>query len=141
MRQQYESQQDLHNEQTVSGVLQQAWKIAVHKLPISYKVDFVAMREGKAKAVIEIKSRKAKHDQYPTLLLSLSKWNHGIDYVKCNGLDFLIVAQYEDGIYYHKYSDDDEFDIRWGGRTSKTRGSADVEPVIHIPTSVMRKVA
>jgi len=140
VREQYETQADLSNEQEVADVLSDAWKIDLHKLPISYRLDFFVTKEGKGKAVVEVKSRNNTHDKYPTLMLSLSKWNHGIDFALCNKLAFVIAAKYTDGVFYYKYSDKDEFSIEWGGRTVHTRDSADIEPVVHIPINKLKRV-
>ena len=140
MRQIYESQTDKSNEYKVSEVISKAWKVNLHKLPISYRLDFLITKDNKAKAIVEIKTRKNSYNKYPTLLLSLSKWNHGIEYTVLNKLKFILVVMFTDGIFYYTYSDQDKFEIKWGGRTLNTRDSADIEPVVHIPIEKMLKI-
>lgn len=136
----YESGQDRLNEKGVSERLTEAWGVEFHKMPISYYLDYLVTKNGDAVGVAEVKCRKCRHDQYPTLMLSLAKWNHGIDYVRKNGVSFLVVASYLDGLWRYLYDPEDDFSIKWGGRTAHTRDNADIEPVIHILASKMKKV-
>ena len=140
MRKQYESKFDLSNEQDVSNAISKAWGASLHKLPISYRLDFLLTKDNAAKAVVEVKSRRNAHNKYPTLMLSLSKWNHGVEYTIINKLKFLLIAKFTDGIFYYNYSNKDDFDIKWGGRTVQTRDSADIEPIIHIPVNKLKRL-
>ena len=139
-RPRYETEFDISNEQKVSEVMASEWNCQLHKLPISYRLDFLLTRGGMAKAVVEVKARNNAHNKYSTLLLSLSKWNHGIEFKTHNNLEFILVAKFTDGIYYYVYSDEDEFEIKWGGRTVNKRDSADIEPVVHIPIEKMIRI-
>jgi len=48
---------------------------------------------------VELKSRRIKHDQYPTALISASK----IGFCKNTNADCYFVYQYVDGLFYVKY--------------------------------------
>jgi len=138
MRQMYESANDLKNEDDIRQFLEQGLSATLHKLPISYRLDWLVFRNGTPKAVIEFKRRKCKHLQYPDIMLSLGKWNAGLDYVQKNGLAFMFVVQWDDAVGVYMYKPEHPVDIRWGGRTVQTRDSADIEPVVHIPTNQFR---
>jgi hypothetical protein len=134
----YESSHDLDQEQSVASVLSKAWNCEFHKLPISYHVDWMLMREGKGVAFAELKSRKVPSTQYKTLMLSLSKWIKGNDLRRATTLPFLIIAKFTDGIFYlDSYSADVDFGI--GGRTDRG-DSQDIEPVVYMEIQHFKKV-
>ena len=133
MRPMYETQEQITNEEKVRLFLEERMKGKLHKLPISYRLDWILFKDGKAKAVVEYKRRKCSMNQYPDIMLSLGKWNAGLDYKIKNGMKFVFVVQFTDGFAMYIHDDKHEADIRWGGRTAQTRDSADIEPVVHIP--------
>jgi hypothetical protein len=112
-----------------------AWHVEFKKMHKKYYIDYIAFDQfGIAKAVVEIKCRDNAKRQYNTLILSLAKWNMGARYYDTNGLSFLVVARWTDGVFVHQYSPKNGYHITMGGRTD--RGDAqDIEPVIHIPIS------
>ena len=140
MRPLYETENDLQNERGVADILAKAWKIDLHKLPISYWLDFFVTKAGKGKAVLEVRCRNNTHNKYPTLMLALAKWKHGIEYARCNGLAFVFAVKFTDGLFYYLYDKNDVFETNWGGRTKNVRDSADVEPVVHIPINKLKRV-
>jgi len=137
----YENSVTLQDEANIQSLLERRFRVALHKMPISYQIDWLACRDDQAVAVIEYKRRHVKSSDYKTLVLSLKKWNAGLDYIRKNGLSFMFVAEWQDQIGWLSISDPAEvqhFKIAYGGRTAKTRDSADVEPVVHIPVAAFR---
>ena len=139
MRQIYETQRDLDNEKSISGVIESVCNLSLKKMSMKYFVDFIALRNGKAVAVVEVKKRGNRHDAYPTLILSLAKYNRGVEFFKTNGLKFIFAVQFEDGCFFYEYEDADRFAVELGGRFDRN-DAEDIEPVIHIPISRMKRL-
>ena len=57
---------------------------------------------------IELKTRRIKHDQYPTALISA----HKLDFCKSSNSECYFVYQYTDGLFYVKY-DEKLFSTFW----------------------------
>jgi hypothetical protein len=106
---------------------------------MKYFVDFMGVRNGKVVAVIEVKRRNNEYKRYPTLILSLAKFNHGAEFYMVNGLKFIFAVQFDDGCYFYEYQNGDKFPVGFGGRTD--RGDVeDIEPVVHIPIERMERL-
>tara|TARA_R110000803_G_scaffold209698_1_gene279845 strand:+ start:69 stop:488 length:420 start_codon:yes stop_codon:yes gene_type:complete len=139
LRKIYETQYDLDNEKSISEVIQSVCNLSLRKLSMKYFIDFIAFRNKKAVAVVEVKKRNNNHDTYPTLILSLAKYNRGVEFFKVNGLKFIFAVQFNDGCFFYKYKDGDRFAIELGGRIDR-KDAEDIEPVIHIPINRMKKL-
>lgn len=110
-----------------------------------------------AVALIEVKCRSHAFTKYPTLLISAGKWRDGVAFSQACGVPFVILIAFADGDYYYVYRpadvahgivsqreaklNNDKIWCEWGGRTVNTRDSGDIEPVMHIPMKLFRKVA
>lgn len=139
-RKMYETSADLQKEGLFAQELSNTFKVALDKLPISYGLDFLVTKNNDAIGVMEVKHRNNNHDTYPTVMLSLLKWNKGIDFAIKNKLIFSFAVRFQDGDYRYVWSENDEFQIEFGGRTKQTRDSADVEPVVLIPCAMFQKI-
>lgn len=138
MRPIYESQFDRNNEQDVADILSKTWEAEIKKLPMSYNVDWIMLRNGEIKAFAELKVRKNYKDKYPTLLLSFNKWRHGIDMGKTVGVPFIIIVKWNEGIFWHTAG---KSSVTFGVGGRRDRGDPyDIEPVVYIPTSAFTKV-
>jgi hypothetical protein len=138
MRPLYESSFDLKNENDVSEQLSDLWDCTFHKLPISYHIDWMLMKNNKSVAFAELKTRKNSSKQYPTLLLSLAKWIYGNHLSKATSLPFLIIAKWTDGIFYVN-SNNAKVTFGIGGRTDRN-DNQDIEPVVYIDINSFKKV-
>lgn len=141
MRPMYENDLSLKDEKRIQPLLEASWGVSLHKMPVSYRLDWIATRNGAATAVVEYKRRFVEKNQYDTIFLSLGKWNAGMDFVLKNNLAFVFVAEWNDGLGYlavNKEFDTSSFQIGFGGRTVQTRDSGDIEPVIHLPISLFK---
>lgn len=134
-RRKYETEEDLAKETEVRNTIAEAWDIDVHKLPASYQLDCCGINEDSdIEWFGEIKCRDNTSTLYDTLLISLLKIERGLTLSRAAGIPFYIFAKFTDGkTMFHKYDFGKTYRIAHGGRTVKTRDSADVEPVIHIP--------
>jgi hypothetical protein len=129
VRPRYERPADLTVERKVAAQLERKG-IKLHKLPVSYRLDFAMFKNGKLKGWAEIKARRNNHDRYPTLLISLGKVMAARQLADVSGTRSILLVQYLDGLYWCDFAS--AFEIRMGGRYD--RGDADdVEPVAHFP--------
>lgn len=134
-RQQWESSADRRNESDVARILESKWACRLHKLPKSYRMDYIATRRGKPVAFVEVKCRKISSTQFGTAMLSLSKYTSGKGITATTGIPSFVVFRFTDCIKYASLLED--YPIKIGGRTVQTRDSRDLEPVIEIPTERM----
>ena len=138
MRPLYESSKDLSNELRVSSILKDFWNAEFVKLPMAYHVDWAVVRGTEIKAFAEFKRRQNPKDRYPTFMISLNKWKNGRSLGNEIGVPFLIIVEWNDGLYY--------CDTKavtptygFGGRTDRA-DSQDQEPVVFINTKAFNKV-
>ena len=141
MRPMYESKENLSNEQEVKQAIEDMFHVELNKLPISYRMDFMAFRDGKPSSVVEVKCRKtASSTTYPWFMVALCKWNAGIDYTIKNNLGFFLVGKYLDGIFYYKYNSTDKVDIKWFNGRKDRNDPDDKEPCVYIPMELFKKL-
>jgi len=138
MRPLYESSKDLSNELRVSAHLKDCWNAEFVKLPMAYYVDWAVVRGSEIKAFAEFKRRHNPKDQYPSFMISLNKWMNGKKMGRELGVPFLIIVEWDDGLYYC----DTEAVARtygFGGRSDRG-DSQDQEPCVFIETKAFYKV-
>lgn len=128
----YETEDDLNIELSFKQKIEDAGA-KLYKLPISYKLDFLVEKQNKAYAMAEIKVRKCKSTEFPTLMLSLAKFKEGVMYSKLLGLKFIIFIRWLDRDGFYIYNAKEEVNISFAGRTKQTRDDADIEPCVFIP--------
>lgn len=138
MRPLYESAKDLSNELRVSSVLKDCWDAEFVKLPMAYHVDWAIVRGPQIKAFAEFKRRHNPKTRYPTFMLSLNKWRNGKNMAAELGVPFLVIVEWDDGLYY---CDSKNAGPNYGiGGRSDRGDSQDQEPVVFIPTQAFYKV-
>ena len=138
MRPIYESSKDLSNELRVSNILKECWNAEFVKLPMAYHVDWAVVRGTEIKAFAEFKRRQNPKDRYPTFMISLNKWKNGRSLGNEIGVPFLIIVEWNDGLYY---CDTKAVGPTYGFGGRFDRGdSQDQEPVVFINTKAFNKV-
>ena len=143
MRQLYESEGDLAEEDKIITDLCVAWDCVYHKLPISYRLDFLLeTKDQHPLGFVECKRRNIHWNQYPDIMISLSKLVAATSMKTSTGLTTNFVVKTNDALMWCRLNDAAGRGdwIRMGGRTVNTRDSADIEPVIHIPTGEFSEV-
>jgi hypothetical protein len=134
----YENKDDLHNERNIVEKLSIRWGCYAIKLPLRYGFDFGLLRNGRMMAAVEIKKRDVTSTTYPDIILSLAKAECGERFRKW-GIIPMFVVEFQDGIYKHRISLNHQYKIDMGGR--QDRGDwQDMEPVIHIPMKLFKRV-
>lgn len=142
----YETQQDRLLEEACAEKYAAKMGVRLFKLSDQYRrMDRLAIDDKGRHAWLEIKCRKVSRGTYPTLMLSVAKWVAGIQMAQATGGSFVVIAGYTDGIWRYRYRPQDVSDglirLEYGGRTTQTRDSGDIEPVMHIPTWMFKRVA
>ena len=137
MRPQYETAADRLVEGEVKALLRNQYNLVCHKLPISYRVDWIVYAPGtvanpdRLHGFIELKGRKVPRNRYPTLILSLAKFAAGCDLARVTNTPFWVGARWTDGLGFCR-ADGYDVEVQMGGRTDRG-DSADIGPVIHLP--------
>ena len=133
----YENAADRRNEEDVAAKLEKAWGCTLTKLPLDYRVDYVATRGG-IKALIEIKRRNVSINSYPTIMLSMHKVFYARQFAQMCMAQPIFVIQYDDALVNINLTEKpDHVDL--GGR--KYRGDdQDIEIVYHYSTSRLKLI-
>jgi hypothetical protein len=136
----YETEESLSAESYIAERLETAWSCTLEKQPISYRIDFAGVRDNEIRFWAEVKCRECESTRYSTLMLSVNKWVTGLNLARLTGLPFILVIGYSDCIKYLLCNPNEILQVtyKWGGRTRKTRDSADIEPVVHIPLKLFK---
>lgn len=87
---------------------------------------------------IELKSRRCKHDKYLDTMIGINKLN----YSSKSSKPVYFCFNFEDGLYYWKYNDEDikngGVTIRKGGRND--RGMDETKDYAYVKTTLLKKV-
>lgn len=96
-----------------------------------HKFDFMT----EDNVMIELKSRRFKHDRYPTTMVGLDK----IKSLKPQQTA-LFIFNFTDGLYYYEYNQNSilAFEIRLGGRSN--RGCVEQKEYVYIPITLLNKM-
>ena len=134
MRPTYETEANRTSEEVVCTAITKDLNLFVQKMPGKYsEIDRCLIDDkGDIQGVTEIKCRNIAYNQYPTIMISVSKLLAGMKFKEL-GLSFWLTFKYTDGFYMYMIKDPSEYEYKWGGRTAQTRDSGDIEPMAHIP--------
>lgn len=138
----YESQVDLTHENKMKTLLEAKWNCTLHKVPLKYQVDWLAMRGKDPMAFVEFKHReKLSIDAYPRYMISLDKWMKAKQLCKEVEIPFIMVITFTEGTYYGVFSHNGLHDVTYGIGGRYDRGDAqDVEPMIYLPLKKFMKI-
>lgn len=147
MRKQYETKGDRQREQAVLSLIDQLWKCESVKLPKQYRLDYGILRGDHMTALAEVKVRNVRSDKYATLMVSAEKIRTGMDWASKFPMKFILFVGYEDGIFWCDASNLPWATVNYpgiflgiGGRKDRNDWQ-DVEPVVHIPKQLFKRVA
>lgn len=134
----YETKEHLKGETEVVNTIEYLWKANLKKLPIKYKLDYAAERNGKIVAWVEIKCRTNGMNDYQTYMLSLDKYNASIELGNVTNLPVTLVVKWTDKTGYVDLLNCRGV-IKMGGRIDR-EDPQDVEPVVFIPIQDFREI-
>jgi hypothetical protein len=131
IRTRYESQTDLANERKVEAFLSKQWGCCFHKLnPIKWKIDYL-IQCGDRYSWAELKCLNIRYGQYPFMIsykkIEAAKLLHDTSKRKFN-----LIFRCSDELCYHTWDFSKDYKFEWGGRTTATRDSQDIEPVFRV---------
>jgi hypothetical protein len=120
-----------------------AFSATARKLGLEYRVDFAVCKDGKTiRAFLEVKRRTFVWGQYPSVMMSFSKFIKGRELSKAFDLPFLFLVSDANGDLFlcdlAKLTTED-FTLEIGGRADRN-DSQDIEPVAMIPISKFKPV-
>ena len=138
----YESQVDLTHENKMKPFLEAKWNCTLHKVPLKYQVDWLAMRGKDPMAFVEFKHReKLSIDAYPRYMISLDKWMKAKQLCKEVEIPFIMVITFTEGTYYGVFAHNGLHEVTYGFGGRYDRGDAqDVEPMIYLPLKKFMKI-
>jgi len=117
----YETKDDLNNEELVRQHLEKTTQWDLVKLTRGsnenkYLFDW-AVTDCNSKIVkfAEFKARKTtKHDAFPEgIVISLQKYNKGVEYYNSNNIDFCFIFWFEDGLFVYNYDPDHKLPVKF----------------------------
>ena len=138
VRGRYETESTINSENQIAKYIEAVWKCFLRKLTLPYRIDFALEKDGAVRAWLEIKCRNYPSTRYPTLMISVLKWETGILHAQATRLPFIIAVKFSDGFKFYQYSAQHEVSFKWGGRIRDQRDTSDIEPVVHIPMELFK---
>ncbi len=139
-RSQHETPQDRTRAAVVVAQLEDQWSVNAVKLHSHQRINYALLRDNDVQAMLEIKIRRCTVGRFAETMISLDKFNAGVDYWQKNGIPFLIAFQFSDKLLYYRHNQSNPVSYEHGGRTTDTRDAGDIELVAMIPTYLLRSV-
>ena len=147
-RQHYESEHDKKNERIVKELVKEHHDHCILQKPTNAHysmIDYFAFDSFKCIGLFEIKCRHFMWGTHKTIMFSSGKWAEGFKYSQTLCVPFYIIISCYDGTFQYKQKIEDvssgKVFCEWGGRTSATRDSGDIEPVMMIPIDLFEKIS
>lgn len=143
MRETFENERTQAYEREAQLLLEGKWLCELKKLPNSYYIDWVAYRDDKPSAVIEFKNRNnVTSHTYSDIMLSCKKHMNGIELSEYLGVKFLFIVNFNDAICMADLTGtpDNQFPVKYTGRTANPRDDQDAEICIHIPMDEFKRI-
>jgi len=138
----YESEADLVNEARAQVYIERHFKVVAYKMPVQYRIDFALFLPEKKTlwAVAEYKCRAdVATTDYKTIILSVSKYFAGMNWVRNLGCKFMFIVEFSDGLYAVDVPMFHRDHVMWGGRTDRDDWQ-DEEPVVHIQATDFKRM-
>lgn len=144
---QFQTPADVERSKTCIYRFAKSFNYGVHGLGGQYsRLDYFGVPHDPAGKPIwfDVRTRSHKFGSFATLFLSVGKWREGVTMAQTTGAEFIVLVGYEDGDYAYVFDPKDLSERRiymeYGGRTNDTRVPQDIEPVVHIPVNLFKKV-
>lgn len=136
----FANDRDKANERQVALEIERAWQCDVKPFGPLCPIDFYALRGGLMVGLLELKSRTHTSTQFETVFLNLRKWLA----MRMGEVGFAVpsvfVVRFTDGTFFISLNEVPTDRIIIGGTKKIVKANSDIEPVIEVPVSLMRKV-
>lgn len=129
----------LEVEKMVSLKIEKKFGLILKKLKMNYHLDFAGFKNEEIKIFGEIKVRSHNYGTYPTVMVSAYKFLGLKQILQTFNKPVFLFIQYNDGLYYWRFNIEDEYTLRWGGRTDRN-SHKDIEPMAHFPISYFKEL-
>lgn len=129
---------DEAREAEVADLLAEAFDCEIWPTPTLAVLDFVAGRDGRLRAVGEIKCRGTRSDAYPRTFIDVSKWEDLRTASTMLRVPALFVVRFTDRTGFIDVEKIEGWDRRNVGRTDRSDMPTDVHPAIAFPVADMR---
>lgn len=136
----YETEHDLEHEESARLKIVRALNCDIHKLPISYNVDWVGMIANRIQFWAEYKYRNHDFGRFKSVILSCNKYERLSNLGRAYNVPAMFFVSFNGDLKVFSLPSTFSMPVKWGGRTTKQRRAADVEPVVLIPTYKFHKV-
>lgn len=136
----FKNGEDERNEREVAKLIESAWKCNLHSWGTLTPVDWWAERDGRIVGYLELKARCHESNKYPTVFLNLRKWL-SLLLLQQTGHPSFFVVRFLDGVYWISINQVDPLKVKIGGCKRIVESRNDVEPMIEIPISSMKKLS
>ena len=128
----YETQNHLNAEEELAQYGAFKWDCKMRKQDKFNQFDYVAIRNNKVAAFIELRCRSNEMDAYPTCFITTNKLSAAHSMHMATGLPILFLVGWSDKTGYADLTK--QYPVTIGGRTDRN-DAADVEAVAEIPIS------
>lgn len=136
----FQNETDRQNEESVAKSLGEAWGCRIRPFGALSPIDWHAERNGRFVGILELKARPHAHDRYPTVFLNVRKWMTLTRAELGLGVPALFVVKFDDGIFWIPVAQIDARQCRMGGCVKLVKSGNDIEPIIDVPISSMRRI-
>lgn len=142
MRPRYETDTDRENQKRGIAAFIGNWPFFAVKLsPPMYSLSFALHENNKTRALaawVQYKRRHHARGLYPSFMMSKRKWEEGGKLALQSGKPFMIVVEWDDGVFYVR-QDEIAGAVSFGDGGRRDRGDPkDIEPCVFIPVSLFR---
>ncbi len=132
-RPRYETSEDLEREVDVVRRLEERWKAEAIKLPTSYRLDYVFVRDGKeVRSFCEVKVRRYSWEEIDRMggyMISLAKWTAAEAFCSISGLPFILAVSAAREIRFASIRTFEHDGVVHGGRADRADWQ-DKEPMV-----------
>lgn len=133
----YETSADLSNEFKLARYAEVAWECQLRKQDKFNQFDYIAIRNNRVKAFIEMRTRNVLSSAYPTCFISVNKLQAAQSMNLATGLPCLFLVKWDDAIGYADMLK--KYRVSVGGRVDRN-DAADIEAVGEIPISEFKMI-
>jgi len=138
----FHSEDDEKNENLVGHLLEKPWRcVALRAVDPYSRVDWNFVRGKVVIAIGELKARTHPIDKYPTVFLSVSKYEALMDRKRELDVKAVFVVRFSCGTIRWIHADEiDNTKVRIAGRPPRPGSVHDQEPIIDVPIAQMRRL-
>ena len=129
----YENKEDYNNEQRMADMLAEKWKCQMLRQKKLSQFDFIAYRDSKPLAFLEFRKRNQNFNDYPTMIVSMTKLVAWHSSKAITGLPCFFVVEWKDDI---GYTDLENFvifgEFKISAKTHNRRNNFDDQEIISV---------